>query len=263
LAISNLTYSKHHKMNKRQFLGINIDNLSKNDILEKIIKYIEQPNDIFHIVSLNPEILVIANKNKQFKKVIDTAQIRIIDGAGVAVAARLLNIEVGDRVTGVDLMKELIEMASRMRLRVLLIGGREQLAAKLAKCYQEKYLQASFLGITGIKDIVTPTKDEEDKIIPIVTGYKPHIVLVAFGSPHQELWIDRHSNIFKGAVCMGVGQGFDVASGNTKRAPLLLRKIGMEWFYRLIIQPWRWRRQLRLIEFIRLVIKELMLMVFH
>jgi len=82
------------------------------------------------------------------------------------------------------------------------------------------------------------------------------LIFVAFGSPAQELWLYKHRGKFKGIVCMGVGQGFDVLSGQVKRAPLLLRKIGLEWLYRLITQPWRWRRQLRLVKFLWLVFKE-------
>ncbi|MCX7881371.1 MAG: WecB/TagA/CpsF family glycosyltransferase [Patescibacteria group bacterium] len=243
-------------MKSKKILGITITSQSKKEILEKIKKYIRQSVDFCHIVSLNPEILIIAQENKEFKKVIETAQIRIIDGVGIILAARLLGFEVGERLTGVELMKELVKIASENRLRVLLIGGKGNLADRLADCYQKKYPQAKFLGIEGIKNIKNPQKTEEKIIFDIVSDYKPHLVLIAFGSPDQELWIERHKNKFSGCVVMGVGGAFDFLSGKVLRAPWFVRKSGFEWLFRLIIQPWRWRRQLRLIKFLWLVVKE-------
>ena len=153
-------------------------------------------------------------------------------------------------------MEDLIKMASERRLRVLMIGGKSYLADGLAKCYQKKYPKAKFLGTIGIKNIKKPTKIEEEAISSIVVGYKPHFVFVAFGSPNQELWIERHKKQFAGRVTMGVGGSLDYLSNNIKRAPVYIQKIGMEWLYRLTIQPWRWRRQVRLIKFIWLVIRQ-------
>ena len=124
------------------------------------------------------------------------------------------------------------------------------------KCYQKKYPQAKFFGVQGIKDISNVYEKENKEIFSIVTEAKPNLVLVAFGSPSQEKWLWTHRDKFSGCVCMGVGQGFDVYGGLVKRSPVWIQKIGMEWFYRLITQPWRWRRQLRLIKFSVLLIKQ-------
>ena len=237
-------------------LGISIPNDSKKIILEKIKKYIVSPRGFFHIVSLNPEILVIANEDKKFKEVVETAQMRIIDGVGIVLAARMLNIDIGDRFTGVDLMEELVKMADAMRLRVMLIGGRSNLALKLADCYGKELPEAKFKGVYGIGDIKNPKIEEEDAFFSIVRRYKPHIVLAAFGSPDQELWLERHKKEFNGIVCAGVGGAFDYLSGNISRSPKLIRRLGLEWLFRLIRQPWRWKRQLRLIKFLWLVLKQ-------
>jgi len=143
-----------------------------------------------------------------------------------------------------------------MRLRVLLIGGRPNLAESLVNCYRVEFSQAKFKGVYGIKDIKNPQKKEEQEIFSIVADFKPHIVLVAFGSPDQELWLYRHRDQFKNCLCMGVGGAFDYLSGSIIRAPGFLRKIGLEWLFRLLKQPWRWRRQLRLIKFLWLVVKQ-------
>lgn len=241
---------------KHSLLGIPIDKESKTDILEKIEKFIRKPADFIHIVSLNPENLVTAQEDESFKRVLVTAQIKLIDGIGIVLAANILNIEVGYRVSGVDMMEALVEMADRVRLRVLLIGGKQNLALDIAKCYQKRYPKAKFLGTIGFLDIKKPQKEEERELFSIVADYKPHLIFAAFGSPEQELWLDRHSNELKGIVGMGVGGAFDYIGGAVPRSPYFLRKLGLEWLFRLIVQPWRWRRQLQLIKFANLVLNE-------
>lgn len=242
------------KLNK--ILGITILPETKSTILEKILLYIKKPAHFFHIVSINPENLIISTENELFKKVIETAQIKIVDGAGVVLAGRLLGIEVGERMTGVSLMENLLKVASSRRLRVLMIGGKGNLALKLAQCYSDQFPEAKFKGIEGIKNIKNPTDKEENEISSIVRHYKPQMIFVAFGSPMQELWIARHKKEFIKCVVMGVGGAFNYLSGNVIRPPVIIQKIGLEWLYRLIGQPWRWKRQLKLLKFIGLVLKE-------
>ncbi len=243
-------------MNKKSLLGITLPQETEKQVLEHILKFIRFPDGSCHIVSLNPEIIVLTHQDKRFKDIIMTAQIRLIDGAGIALAARWLNIATGPRLTGVDVCKRLLDMAGDMRLTVLLIGGRGNLAQEVAECYKQLYPKANFYGTEGIKDIKNPKIEEEVKIFSIVRRIKPCLVVAAFGSPDQEMWLDRHNKELNGMVVMGVGQGLDVLGGKVRRAPLIFRKLGLEWLYRLMTQPWRWRRQLRLIEFGWLVLKE-------
>jgi len=243
-------------MKHKTILGIEIDNISKKKVLDKILKYIHHPADFFHIVSLNPENLVITSENPQFKKIIETSQIKINDGIGVVLAGRWLNIPIVEKVTGVDLMQDLLDMVGEERLRAMLIGGKPNLALSLSKCYQKKYTQAVFYGLEGITNIKKIDKNEEKRLLAIVADIRPHIIFAAFGSPEQEIWFWRNRGKLAGTVCMGVGGGFDFLTGQVKRAPVFIRKIGMEWLFRLIIQPWRWKRQLRLIKFIGKVISQ-------
>lgn len=243
-------------MKQNKILGITITPESKSSILEKILKYIDDPTGFFHIVSLNPENLVVTTENESFKRVIETAQIKIIDGIGVILAGRLLGIEIGERITGVGLMEELIKRASDRRLRVLMIGGNENLALWLAQCYSNQFPKAKLKGLQGIGDIKNIKKEEETKIFSIVAAYKPQLVFVAFGSPDQELWLDGHKKEFTGCVVMGVGGAFNYLSSNIERAPVFIQKLGLEWLLRLLNQPWRWKRQLRLFRFIKLILQE-------
>ncbi|PIY68633.1 hypothetical protein COY90_04970 [Candidatus Roizmanbacteria bacterium CG_4_10_14_0_8_um_filter_39_9] len=244
-------------MEKLLFKQFAIPQLSRKDVLEKIIKYLLRPRGFFHIVSLNPENIILAERNRTFKKIVKTAQLPIIDGVGIVLAAQILHITAGERYPGVDLMNDLIRLVGEMSLPVLLLGGKENLALQLAQCYQRSYPKAKFRGIQGIRNINKPTTLEEEDIHSIVTTMRPRIVFAAFGSPAQELWFNSHKSWFRGTMCMGVGGGFDYLSGAIKRPNSLVRRLGLEWFFRLINQPWRMVRQIRLLFFVGQVIKQL------
>jgi len=243
-------------MENNKLFNFELKKLDEKDILEKIEKFMMAPDGFFHIISLNPENIVLTSEVAEFNKVVTKAQIKLIDGVGVVLSGRLLGVPLGERVSGVDLMQDLVEMADRVRLRVVLIGAQQDLAERLAECYSQSYKNAKFLGISGFNDVSNPKMEEEERLKSIVADFMPQIVFAAFGSPAQELWLDRHSSLFKNCVCMGVGGGFDFSIGAVPRAPKMLRTIGLEWLFRLVIQPWRWRRQLRLFKFIFLVFKE-------
>lgn len=241
-------------MTSKQILKIEIQKLNKDDILEKIKKYIVESHDFVHVVSLNPENMVVAYTNELFRKVITEAQIKIIDGIGVVVAGQILHDVIYERVTGVGLMEELLSMASQRSLRVMLIGAKSNLALKLADCYNRKFPTAKFYGVQGIQNIISPTHEEEEKIFSIVSAFKPQLVFAAFGSPFQELWLWKNREKFRGMICMGVGGGFDYLSQNVPRAPHFIRKAGLEWLFRLGVQPCRIKRQIRLFYFMWLVL---------
>lgn len=241
---------------KNLILGIPIQSFRKSEVLDKIIRYIERPTDFFHLVSLNPENLVVADENRQFKKVLGTAQAKIIDGAGIVLAGQILGVDVGERVTGVEMMDDLLNVANSQSLKVMLIGGRPKIADKVVECQKEKFPKIKFFAFQGIKNIKELKPEEEEKVFSIVADFKPHFLFVAFGSPNQELWLYKNRKKLKNIVCMGVGGGFDYLAGVIPRAPKILRRLGLEWIFRLVVQPWRWKRQSRLIKFVWLVIKE-------
>lgn len=243
-------------MPQNTILDITPQTYAKRDILENIKKYISAPKGFYHIVSLNPENLVIAHDDPEFKEIVETAQIKLVDGVGIVVAGKTLGVPVGERVTGVQLMESLLPIANEGSLTVMLIGGKGNLAIQLAKCYIDTYVRAKFIGTKGIENIQDPKKDEEKEILAIVARTRPHLVFVALGSPFQEKWIWRNRASLQGAVCVGVGGAFDYFGGKVKRPPLLVRGMGFEWLFRLLCQPWRWKRQLRLIKFIWLVLAQ-------
>lgn len=243
-------------MNTQNLLSIPARSVDKEHILEKITLFIDKPSRFFHIVSLNPENIVIAQHNKEFKKALSESDIQLFDGIGVQLGCRILAIPATQRLTGVDCMEFILQAFHNSRLRVLFLGGKMNLAEKVAKCYSQAHPNSVYRGIEGITNISRPKEEEEKRIFSIVADYKPQIIFAAFGSPAQELWFYRHRDKLNGIICMGVGGAFDFVAGTVPRAPRLLRQAGFEWLFRLFIQPWRIKRQLKLVEFIYLVLKQ-------
>ncbi len=240
---------------RENFLKVEIKPRNLRSILEQIDMCISKSCVFLHIVSINPENVMIAQKDDLFRKILSEGDIQIIDGIGVALGGSFLGIEVGDRITGVDLMDTIIKKQGKEGLHVLLLGGKANIAEELAECYQKKYPHSFFKGITGIQNIKSPKIEEERQIFSIVADYKPQIIFAAFGSPWQEKWFWDHKTQLKGCICMGVGGGFDFASGQVARAPIVIRKVGLEWLFRLVKQPWRIKRQTRLLSFVLLLLK--------
>ncbi len=238
---------------KDEILGIAIPTDTKKEILEKILKSTTERKDHYHVYSLNPEIFSLTFDNPDYRKAVKWAWMTHIDGVGVWIVAKLLGIRTGDRFPGVDIMDEVIKQASQRSLSVMLIGGKENVAESLADCYHTRYSSLNVHGFQGIQDINNPSPKELRSLFAIVADIKPHIIFVAFGSPAQELWMYKHREKLKGIVCLGVGGSFDFLSGKVPRAPRFLRAVGLEWLYRLIREPWRWRRQLRILRFLYLV----------
>ena len=242
-------------MQSLQLFNYHFKILNYQNILEYILKNKSQKQMAAQIVSLNPENLVAMRKSERFEKVVLSSLGQIVDGAGVVVAARVLAHTTLSRLTGVDLMDRLLGEAAKYSLRCLLIGGRGQLAERVADCYKRRFPKLMVEGTEGFGDLKSPKKPEIERLKQIVASTRPHLVFVAFGSPVQELWIEEQQALLRGSLVIGVGGAFAMLAGVLPRSPGFMRQWGLEWFYRLIREPWRAKRQLALVEFILLTAK--------
>jgi len=232
-------------MEKISVLGVEITNASTISILEYIRKKLESDTSKFFVVTPNPEIVVYAHHNPSFKKILNSAEIALADGVGLMWAARMMGKRLAERITGVDFIYELCKESVRKPITVGFLGGRGRVAEKTSDCLRKKFpdLKVSFAGSE----------------LPLPTNYKlpaTDILFVAFGHPKQEKWIAENLPKLPVKMMMTVGGSFDYISGNVPRAPKVLRDLGLEFLFRLITQPWRLKRQLALIEFVMLIIKE-------
>jgi len=248
--------SKTEVISKNSVLGVGFSNASKDQILEFIIRGLVKNNEKFYVVTPNPEILVIANKNSDYKKVLNNAKLASADGVGVLFAGKILKRKLGQRLTGVELLESLCREVAKQPITVGFLGAGPHVAELTAKCLREKY--------SGLDVIFTKSGNPDDKTVDYINSVMAKrankktidLLFVAFGSPKQELWIAKNLEKLPVKVAIGVGGAFDFISGKVKRAPRLIQTLGLEWLFRLLIQPCRIKRQLSLITFLYLIFKE-------
>ncbi|OGK37501.1 hypothetical protein A3F03_03700 [Candidatus Roizmanbacteria bacterium RIFCSPHIGHO2_12_FULL_41_11] len=237
-------------LKKKNILKTGISDATKTEILEYILKGLEKETKKYFIVTPNPEILMLANKDLRYKKILNSAKLALPDGVGVMLAGRIMKREFKQRIPGVDLVESLCRAVEEKPITVGFLGGGRGIAEKTAECLVKKF--------PNLKVVFTASGSPDDKTVRLVKDQKKEIdiLFVAFGSPKQEIWIYENLDKLPVKVAIGVGGAFDFLSGRVKRSPLWIRKIGFEWLFRLIYQPWRAKRQASLIKFIFLVIKE-------
>ncbi len=210
-------------MSNFYLLGVKIDNVTMTDALQKIKGFLEDGRQ-HHIVTPNPEFLVLAQKDKEFREILNKADLAIPDGIGIVWASRILGEPLKERVTGVDLIDQL--KVESEKLKVFLLGGRNGVAEKISSQWPE---------VVGFSEDI-----EDTGIFVRIRQCQANILVVALGAPRQEKWIyENLKKIPSVKVAIGVGGVFDLISGRIRRVPKFLQKIGLEWFWRLIKEPKR------------------------
>jgi N-acetylglucosaminyldiphosphoundecaprenol N-acetyl-beta-D-mannosaminyltransferase len=224
-------------------LGVGLTNATEQEVLEFIVTGLGKSMEKYYVVTPNPEILVIANKNPKYRNILNGAKLSLSDGVGVIIGAQVVGRPLKQRMHGVDLMENLCREVSNRPITVGFLGAGPSVAEKAVECLKKKYPSLK-VGL-----IASEWSDA-------LKNKQVDLLFVAFGSPKQEIWIADNLNILPAKVVVGVGGAFDFVSGKVPRAPKILRNIGLEWLFRLIIQPWRIKRQLSLIKFVLLIFKE-------
>lgn len=204
------------------------------------------------VITLNAELVYNAYHNRYLQEIINSARLVTPDGVGIVWAARRLGYRVEERVTGIDMFYNLCKLAAEKGWGVYFLGAAPGVAKKagekLASMYPGLNISGNHHGFFN---------DEENKaIIDEIKSKSPELLFVAMGAPKQEYWINRMKDELGVPVCMGVGGSFDVVAGIKKRAPNFIIKLNLEWFYRLITEPVRFKRQLALPKFVLLILKQ-------
>ena len=248
--------SQHHSPEAAYVLGVRVDRLSQRQALDSIEQIIAQWRasdralSCRQVVTVNPEFVMEAQHNKDFRIAINAAALIVADGVGVVWATRYLGRPVPERVTGTDLLPELARRCAAAGYRLYLLGAAPGIAEAAGARLQEL---APGLVIAGTY-AGSPAPNEEEEIVERVRAAHADVLCVAYGAPAQDLWIWRNLARLPVAVAIGVGGAYDFLSGRQQRAPVFLRKLGLEWLYRLYREPWRWRRMLALPRFAMRVI---------
>jgi len=235
-------------LKSKKILGISVTTETKETILEYIEKYLEKLSEKpFIIVTPNPEQIVFAQNDKRFLEILNQADGAIPDGIGLALAMRV------KRIPGVEFMEDLIRLAAKRGYGVGLIGGKDGVAVQALECLSRKHSGlkgwAEDPGELPIRPI-RPITQSDQLIIEKIQKTNTRLVFVGLGAPKQEFFIEK---LNAPVVAMAVGGAFNMIAGRTPRAPRAIGAFGLEWLWRLVHEPWRFRRQLALLKFLWLV----------
>lgn len=235
---------------KVTILGVDFIHITLEKMVEKCDQHVKEAQKAF-LVTANPEIVLYAHQNQDYRKVIDKANYITADGIGVVKAAQLLGEPLPERVTGFDLFIRLLEISNKHQYSVYLLGAKQEVLDKAKENIRLTYPNVNIVGShNGFFDWQDPTIENEIK------AKKPDFVFVALGFPRQEQWISQKIDQFNQGVFVGIGGSFDVLAGEVKRAPEIWQKLNVEWLYRLLKQPTRWRRMLALPKFALKIISQ-------
>ena len=230
---------KHQKSQEIFVLSTKIDDISLAQALEHAASSMTKAKQCY-IVTPNPEICLYAEKDEQCRQILNNSFLSLPDGFGLKIGARLLGQKLKNRVTGVDFTLELMKLAIKENWRVFLFGGEERVALECKRVLEEKYRE---LKIAGTMSGIMQNEMSNVKIINAINESKADILLVALGAPFQERWIAENlAHLSTVKLAIGIGGTFDFIAGRVKRAPRLIRQLGLEWLWRLLVQPWRIKR---------------------
>ncbi len=229
--------------------GVAIDNVSMNYAISKVRIALKKADKPFLVVTLNALAAHMARNDVSYRRAASGSSLCLADGWGIIWALKLLGTEIQERVTGIDFMEQVCRCASIEGWPVFLLGASEDTVNSAAHTLVHKF---PGLNIAGCQSGYF-TEEEEPQILERIRRSGAKVIFAGMGVPKQEIWLDQHLEEIGPVVGVGVGGAFDVISGKLKRAPDIFQKCGLEWFYRLVQEPWRFKRDLHLLTFVLLV----------
>jgi N-acetylglucosaminyldiphosphoundecaprenol N-acetyl-beta-D-mannosaminyltransferase len=245
-----------------QILGVRVDDITMQEASDRIAALIAG-GGAHQVATVNPEFIMAAQRDPEFAAVLSRTALNVPDGVGVLWAAKRLGHPIRERVAGVDLVRELCARGSQYKWRAYFLGAREGIAeraaASLAFQYQGLIVAGTYAG--------SPRPAYDKETVARVARARPNLLFVAYGAPAQDKWLARNLALVtaqavtdavdqtsaqlrenpSGLVGIGIGGAFDFITGIQQRAPEAIQRMGLEWLYRLLREPQRWRRQIALV----------------
>lgn len=221
---------------KEPVLGFDVDLFSFEEAGQYVHCHLQESKGM-QIVTINPEMIELGRKNSDFARILNGADLIIPDGVGVKIALKIKGVN-QENIPGIEFAKKLISLCELEGYSVGLLGAKEEVVQKVKENLQKEHPS---LNITYLRNGYF--SDEEGNIIKEeLRAISPKVVLVALGAPKQEFLISELREIMPESIFIGVGGSFDVWSGNVKRAPMVYRRLGLEWLYRTVKEPKRFKR---------------------
>jgi N-acetylglucosaminyldiphosphoundecaprenol N-acetyl-beta-D-mannosaminyltransferase len=244
----------HSKVN---ILGVQVSSLTNEELLDTITNSITSKQ--FSQIAITPtNSIVAAYKEKGISEIYNKAEIVLCDGMPVKWASHFLGTPIKERITGLDVLPNLVKLSSEKNFSLFLLGASPGVGDQLAKIITEQYPSVTIAGIYVPPFMKVFTEEENQKMVNAVNASNADIVLVSLTAPKQDIWIAQNRSILNTAVYIGIGGAFEVMAGLTKRSPVWIQNVGLEWFYRFIQEPKRLFRRyfIEAPVFIPLVIKQ-------
>lgn len=227
-------------------LGVRVDDVTMAETMA-ICRAFIRSSEPHRVVTPNAEFVMAAQSNAIFRRILNESSLAIPDGAGLLLASRILGTPIREQVAGTDVASGLAALCAAEGYRIFLLGGAagvaELAARQLAARYPGLVVAGTYAGVAG------PAADEETRAHVRAAG-RIDAILVAYGAQRQEEWLVRNQEELRIPLAIGVGGALDFFSGRVPRAPVIVRRAGFDWLFRLVVQPWRWRRQLALPYFV-------------
>jgi N-acetylglucosaminyldiphosphoundecaprenol N-acetyl-beta-D-mannosaminyltransferase len=241
--------------------GIKIHNVTSYQAISTIMGWIENGNTPRYVVTPNVDHIVKLQHDKEFQTIYQNADLVLADGMPLIWAAKFLGNPLCERVAGSDLFIKLCTVAAKSKYRLYFLGGNPGDAEKAKEALIQRNPGLTVEGCYCPPFGFEKDENENKKIVELIKTAKPDLLFVALGAPKQEKWIYEHYQEIRVPVTIGIGVGFSFAAGTIKRAPVWMQKAGLEWFWRLMMEPRRlWKRYLiDDMKFFRLVLKRKLL----
>lgn len=226
---------------KVRIFGVEIDNLTLDEIADKTKKLVETSNKSCNlIVAPNVEFIMQAQKDKKFFDILKTAKLATPDSIGVTIAGKKQGKPFKQRIPGQSYLRKVFEVGEKEGWTFYLLGGKDDVPKKAKEHLEKLYPKAKIVGYhEGFFK-----EDSESKVIEEINSLKPNVLFVAMGAPRQEKWIYDNRKYLKVDVAAGQGGTFDYEAGTVKRAPVWMQKCGLEWLWRLVRDPRRIKRMI-------------------
>ena len=219
-------------------LNVKVHALTNSQTLALIEQFIASGRP-HQLATVNPEFVVTAQSDPEFREIINKSALALPDGIGLLKAARFLKTTpLPERVAGSDVVIRLAELSHQKGHKIYFLGAWEGVAEKAVEKLKARYPAMKVAGVYA----GSPRLEDNEAIVQRILPTRPDILLVAYGAPKQDKWIARNLERLQIPVCMGVGGSFDFLAGTAKRAPRWMQQLGLEWLHRLVMQPWRWQR---------------------
>lgn len=223
--------------------GVAIDSYSFDQVVDQIIAHARSRGKPEYVVTPNAQHIVLFQKDTRFRQIYRQAFLVVPDGVPLLWAARFLNTPLNGRVNGTDLFERLCAVAADQGLSVFLLGGRPGAAERAIRVLCDRHPSLKVAGVYCPPYGFEKDNTELDRINQVIQSATPDILFVGLGAPKQEYWISDHYQKLGVPVSLGIGVSFELTAGVVKRAPKLMQKLGLEWFFRLLMEPRRlWKR---------------------